>query len=166
MFRCEITFCFLYCFGKCCCLHSCAVCVKRDSLMKLLFWATQPSFCRISTNVRKLCFHIRCYGKVPDVAACAFFKVQFEDQLKKSADRAIKVLQTSPVDLNTAAQIVTEDGIETNIPPMKGLDQVHWVHAFPFPLKARSYRLVQRLIFTNASWSTLVSKKQKQIKKG
>ena len=85
----------------------------------------------------------RCYGKVPDVAACAFFKVQFEDQLKKSADKAIKILDSSPVDLNMAATSSGENETETNrtnIPPMKGLDRVHWVHAFPFPLKARSYR--------------------------
>lgn len=96
--------------------------------------------------------HYRCYGKVPDVAACAFFKVQFEDQLKKSADKAIKVLDTSPVDLNMANQSLDKGETETEtksaqIPPMKGLDRVHWVHAFPFPLKARSYRYFRRATY-------------------
>ena len=99
----------------------------------------------------------RCFAKVTDTASSAYFKVQFEDQMRKQMDKAIKVLTSQPVSLISTDPSATttspreqkckvreqnEYGANSDSHVMsKGFDEVLWVHAFPFPLKSRVYRL-------------------------
>jgi len=95
-----------------------------------------------------LCYY-RCFAKVEDTAPSAYFKVQFEDQMRKQMDKGIKVLTSEPVQLHPEQKQTpaTFSGEHTSNVMSKGFDEVLWVHAFPFPLKSRVYRYYRRGAF-------------------